>query len=109
MMRSDWWQALSETERETLHGVQGWQGDLYRWIERLVNEHGPQPWAALRAGLVAAKDVGGSWADQARALADSVDPAIEPLEEDLHRAVEQLRRPVLFQMPKPLPGQARGA
>jgi DNA primase len=109
MLRSDWWPSLSEAERETLHAVQGWQGDFFRWIERLVNEHGPQPWAALRMGLLAAQEAGEAWADQARTLADSVDPAIEPLEEDLHRAVEQLLRPVLFQLPKPLPRQAGGA
>jgi DNA primase len=108
MLRSDWWQALSESERETLHRAQGWHADLFRWIERLVVDHGAQPWAALRAGLVAALDAGEAWAGKARALAESVDPAIEPLEEDLHRAVEQLLRPVLFQLPKPLPGQARG-
>jgi DNA primase len=108
MLRSDWWQSLSESERETLHDVQGWQGDLFRWIERQVNDHGPQPWAAVRAGLAAAAQAGESWADTARGAAEAVDPAIEPLEEDLHRAVEQLLRPVLFQLPRPLPGQLQG-
>ncbi len=108
MLRSDWWQSLSESERETLHAVQGWQGDLFRWVERLVNEHGAQPWAAVRVGLAGAAEAGEVWADTARGLAEAVDPAIEPLEEDLHRAVEQLLRPVLFQLPKPLSGPFTG-
>jgi DNA primase len=108
MLRSDWWQSLSEAERETLHAVQGWQGELFRWVERLVNEHGPQPWAALRAGLAAAADEGvGPWVPKAVAMAQACDPAIEPREEDLHKAVEQLLRPVLFQLPRPLPGHAQ--
>ncbi len=103
MLRSDWWQQLSETERETLHGVKGWQGDLFRWIERMVNEHGPQPWAALRAGLS-----NEAWALDALVMADATDAAFEPLEGDLHRAVEQLLRPVLFQPPRPLEQPRQG-
>ncbi len=101
LLKSEWWQALSESERETIHGVAGWHGELFRWLERMVNEHGAQPWAALRAGLT-----GEHWAGEAIALVDATDAAFEPLEQDLHRAVEQLLRPVLFQPPRPLPGHA---
>ena len=83
-------------------------GPALRRIERLVNEHGPQPWAAVRVGLAGAAEAGEDWADTARGIAEAVDPAIELLEEDLHRAVEQLLRPVLFQLPKPLPGPFPG-
>ena len=103
MLRSDWWPSLSEAERETLHAVQGWQGELFRWVERLVMDHGPQPWAAVRAGLAAAAESGESWAETARSAGEDVDPALELLEVDLHKAVEQLRRPDLFRLPS-LPG-----
>ncbi len=99
LLRSPWWESLSESERETIVACDGWHGELFRWLDRTVHDKGGQPWAALRVGLQQEP-----WGAQAIAMMDATDAAFEPLEDDLHRAVAQLFAGVPFKLPGALPG-----
>ncbi len=101
LLQSAWWETLSNAERDTIAACEGWHGDLFRWLDRTVQDQGALPWASLRAGLIQEP-----WGPQATALIDAPDAAdagLEPLEEDLHRAIAQLVRGEPFKMPRALP------
>jgi DNA primase len=86
LLESGWWEQLSAADHAMLCALPGWHGEAFRFIDRASAEHGPQPWAALRERMAAE-----AWSAAALALIDSEDPAIEPLLEDLHSSMAQLR------------------
>ncbi len=86
LLESRWWDALSAADHAFLCELPGWHGELFRFIDRQTAEHGAVPWAALRERIAEAE-----WAAPALALVDEEDPAIEPLPEDLHLSMGQLR------------------
>ncbi|MEO5881612.1 MAG: DNA primase [Caldimonas sp.] len=86
LLESAWWEALAAADHALLCALPGWHGDAFRFIDRETAEHGRQPWAALRERVAAEP-----WGEAALALVDGEDPAIEPLLEDLHSSMEQLR------------------
>jgi DNA primase len=45
------WEELSSGDHEVLSGLEGPFGDFFRWLEVQTYEHGPQPMAAVLAGL----------------------------------------------------------
>ncbi|VWX63859.1 DNA primase [Burkholderiales bacterium 8X] len=45
------WEALSHELHELLCALPGEHGELFRWLDHQLLEHGRQPWAALREGL----------------------------------------------------------
>ncbi len=45
------WDLLSGPDHELLCSLDGPIGDLFSWLDASVHEHGPQPWAALAAGI----------------------------------------------------------
>ena len=87
LLESRWWEQLGPADRELLCTLPGWHGDAFRFVDRNAAEHGPVPWAALRARLIDEP-----WASQALAIVDSEDPSIEPLIEDVHSSLAQIRR-----------------
>jgi DNA primase len=86
LQRCEWWEQLSGDDHELLAGLADWQGELFRWIDRWVAEHGATPWSSLRE-LAAAEP----WGEQARALIDGAEVAVEPVVEDLQAAIAQVR------------------
>jgi DNA primase len=48
-----WWDGLTAEDHELLHGLPAPHGPLAAWLERDIVEHGPRPWAAVRAALEA--------------------------------------------------------
>ena len=86
LQRCEWWEQLSGDDHELLAALPGWHGELFRWIDRWVAEHGATPWSSLRE-LAAAEP----WGEQARALVDGAELAVEPVAEDLQAAVGQVR------------------
>lgn len=54
LMQPAWWDQLTVEDQELLHALPGSHGELLAWLERDIVEHGPRPWAAVRAALAAA-------------------------------------------------------
>jgi len=86
LLESAWWDALSAADHGLLCALHGWHGEAFRYIDRLVAGHGAEPWAALRERIADEP-----WAGSALALIDGEDPSIEPLIDDLHHSMAQLR------------------
>jgi DNA primase len=86
LLESGWWEHLSAADHALLCALPGWHGEAFRFIDRTSTEHGAQPWVALRERMA-----GEAWSGSALALIDEEDPAIEPLLQDLHSSMAQLR------------------
>lgn len=81
-----WWDRLTATEHELLHGLPAPHGPAIAWLERDLAEHGARPWAVLREAL--SHDDG--LPPDSRRLADG-DAEPDASEDDLHSAVGRLR------------------
>ena len=46
-----WWDRLTTEDHDLLHRLAEPHGALLAWLERDLSEHGPRPWAAIRAAL----------------------------------------------------------
>mgnify|MGYP000378814767 CR=1 FL=1 len=71
LMQASWWDRLSAEDHELLHALPSPHVDLVAWLERDVTEHGPRPWAALRAALAddpALQSIVGAAGDDAEEL-----------------------------------------
>lgn len=99
LLQSAWWDLLSESQREVLSRCDGWHGEFFKWLERSVHDVGPQAWAALKHGVA-----GEAFGPQVVTLMEGTDAAYEPLQADLHRAIEQLFVGTPFKRPGVLPG-----
>jgi DNA primase len=86
LLESRWWSELSDADHDHLCSLEGWHGEALRLLDRLANEQGALPWAALRERLDTEP-----WAAQAVALVDDEDPEIEPSLEDLRTTIAQSR------------------
>ena len=68
LMQASWWDRLTAEDHELLHGLASPHGELVGWLESDLNEHGPRPWAALRAALGADASLQttvANWGDEA--------------------------------------------
>jgi len=98
LANSKFWEDLSSAEHETLCALEGAFGDLFRWLDAQIHEHGPQPLAALSVGLE-----GQAFESAARRLIelDSLQPSGRLVEDpevpgtDLHSALLKLQLDVL--------------
>ena len=87
LLESRWWDALDTADHELLCALPGWHGELFRFIDRESVERGAVPWAVLRERIVDE-----DWAPTALAMVAAEDPAIEPVLEEVHLSIAQLRR-----------------
>ncbi len=65
LTQSTWWDRLTAEDHDLLHGLPAPYGELIAWLESDLTEHGPRPWAALRAALGAnqlLQDAVANWA-----------------------------------------------
>jgi DNA primase len=90
------WHALAVSQRDLLLALGTWHGDALRWLDRHLENHGPQPWPALREDLGAPECA--AWAAKARELVDRADvaeayglPEIQTLIDNLIKLREQER------------------
>jgi DNA primase len=51
LMQPAWWERLTTEDHELLHALPAAHGVLVAWLERDIVEHGPRPWAAVKAAL----------------------------------------------------------
>lgn len=47
LIHSEWWEHLPATDQELLCAQAGWQGEFFKWLERIVVDRGAQSWAVL--------------------------------------------------------------
>jgi DNA primase len=57
LTQPSWWDRLGADDIDLLHRFAAPLGPLLAWLERDLTEHGPRPWAALRAALSDAADL----------------------------------------------------
>ena len=86
LLSSDWWDHLGAEDHQLLHDLQGPHGELIRWLERFLVNHGASPWSVLEAAL--AQD---GLLDQAKRLTGGFYGQDEPLLQDLQDLLKGLR------------------
>jgi DNA primase len=62
LQHADWWDRLSPDDQQLLHDIGGTHGEIVRWLEGQLMEHGAMTWSALHDALE-----GQPWAEEARA------------------------------------------
>lgn len=62
LQHADWWERLTGDDHQMLHELGGTHGEVVRWLEQSIHEHGPLPWATLNEAIDAE-----DWAGTARA------------------------------------------
>jgi len=77
LLECGWWEQLGPEDQQLLHELPGVHGELVRWVERYLMNHGPAPWSVLEAALAddglldAARGLpGGLRADEPASFAD---------------------------------------
>ena len=76
---SSFWDQLTALEHETLCALEGLYGELFRWIDHQMTEHGTQPLAALAVAMQ-----GQSFEETARAIIDL--DSLQPLGREVESA-----------------------
>jgi DNA primase len=86
LLNSQWWEQLSHDDQLMLHELPPPHGELIRWLERFLVNHGPSPWSVIEAAL--AED---GLLDDASRLAGGLHAEQEPSLEELGNVLMQLR------------------
>lgn len=94
------WNALTDADHELLTRLETWHGDLFRWLERNLTEHGPREWPELRTDIDTQP-----FAAQARELVDGAEVSITPDIEELRGALSQTARALALKEPLHLLGR----
>jgi len=94
------WHELGGSDHELLTSLEGWHGELFRWIERDITENGPREWPSLREALEAE-----SFGPAARQLVDAAEVALAVDKEELRNAVAQTARALALRDPLRLLGR----
>jgi len=94
------WHELSGPDQELLTSLESWHGELFRWIERDLTEHGPREWPSLREALESE-----SFGSTARQLVDAAEVALAIDKEELRNAVAQTSRALALRDPLRLLGR----
>ncbi len=61
LQHADWWDQLTGDDRQMLHELGGTHGEVVRWLEQQLEEHGPLTWATLDQSMEVQP-----WAEAAR-------------------------------------------
>ncbi len=94
------WHELGGSDHELLTSLETWHGELFRWLERDLTEHGPREWPSLREALQT-ETFGGA----ASELVDGADLLVSPDKEELRSAVAQTSRALALRDPMRLLGR----
>jgi len=100
LMNAGLWHELTGAEQELLTSLDSWHGELFRWIERDLTEHGPREWPSLREALEAE-----NFGEVARQLVDTAEVAMAVDKEELRSAVAQTSRALALRDPLRLLGR----
>ncbi|MCR5864720.1 DNA primase [Aquincola sp. J276] len=80
LTHAEWWDQLAPDDLDLLHGFDGVHGELLRWLERDLHDHGARPWAVLRVAI-----------DADPALAEAARRVLSPDPADDEAQFQQLR------------------
>lgn len=94
------WNELGGSDHELLTSLETWHGELFRWLERDLTEHGPREWPSLREALQ-----GEGFGPAACLLVDGAEWPLVADKEDLRRAVAQTSRALALRDPLRLLGR----
>ena len=94
------WNELGGSDQELLTSLESWHGELFRWLERDLTEHGPREWPSLRDAL---QDEG--FGPAACQLVDGAELPLAADKEDLRSAVAQTSRALALRDPLRLLGR----
>ena len=94
------WNELGGSDQEMLTSLETWHGELFRWLERDLTEHGPREWPSLREALQ-----GESFGPAACLLVDGAELPAAADKEDLRSAVAQTSRALALRAPLRLLGR----
>ena len=94
------WHELGGSDHELLTSLETWHGQLFRWLERDLTEHGPREWPSLRDALQS-EDFGTA----ACQLVDGAELLVAADKEDLRSAVAQTSRALALRDPLRLLGR----
>jgi hypothetical protein len=94
------WNELGGSDQELLTSLETWHGELFRWLERDLTEHGPREWPSLREAL---QDEG--FGPAACLLVDGAELPLAADKEDLRSAVAQTSRALALRDPLRLLGR----
>jgi DNA primase len=94
------WHELGGSDHELLTSLESWHGQLFRWLERDLTEHGPREWPSLREALQS-EDFGTA----ACQLVDGAELLVAADKEDLRSAVAQTSRALALRDPLRLLGR----
>lgn len=94
------WHELGGADHVLLTSLETWHGELFRWLERDLTEHGPREWPSLREALQS--ETFGASACQ---LVDGADLMVAADKEDLRSAVTQTARALALRDPLRLLGR----
>lgn len=86
LIHSEWWEHISVADQELLCAQPGWQGECFRWIERVLVDAGSQSWAVLSE--MARSE---SWYDMMQVLMDSMMLDMEIKQEELNACLHRIR------------------
>jgi DNA primase len=84
LLHTQLWHELSAADHEWLCGLDTWHGELFRWLDRELTEHGQREWPELREPLALEP-----FGPAARQLVDAA--TVAPAAEDLSAAMQQTR------------------
>ena len=85
LQHADWWERLPPDDQQMLHDLGGTHGEVVRWLERHLVEHGVTTWAALNEALRTEP-----WAERALSWVQAGLGDEEHRFEALHQIVAQL-------------------
>jgi DNA primase len=92
LQHSDWWDRLPPDDQQLLHELDAPYGEVVRWIESQLMDHGPQPWSQLNEALATEP-----WAEQARGWVRAGLGDEQHQFEELQRCLSQLWQTLLRQ------------
>jgi DNA primase len=92
LQHADWWDQLTGDDRQMLHELGGDHGEVVRWLEQQLEEHGPLTWATLDEAMAAQP-----WAPAARSWVGAGLGDDEYRLDGLQQAVAELWRQLLRQ------------
>lgn len=52
LAHADWWGLINAEDHQLLHELPSPHGEVFTWLERHLENHGPEPWDTLRNALV---------------------------------------------------------